>query len=350
MSLRRALVAAALAIATLTLPAPSAAGAPTADTPFTSATTVGMHNTYERSAFSYLAQALDTGTSLIEIDAWPNIFTKRWHVSHAKPLANDNNCTTASGPGDLYTGGTSKYLEHCLDNVRVWLEAHPDSGPLVIKLELKLGYATAFGMGPAQVDKLIRDHLGSRVFRPADLLAKPGGGAYASLDEAARAGNWPTRQQLSGRVMLSVIPGTVENRNPFDFWPSNEQYAGRLRDLAEKGRIGDAQIFPVAKFGTGDPRAAYGSSIRPWFVLFDSNASAWLSDSVDTSWYDTNHYVLVMTSAHAVQPPISSTKPTPEEARARVAQLAAAHASIVTSDWSTLPEIQSLVLPRGPSA
>ncbi|MEG3630134.1 phosphatidylinositol-specific phospholipase C domain-containing protein [Streptomyces poriticola] len=344
---RAALLAFVMLLAGLVLPTRPATAAPADDLPFTSATTVGMHNTYERSAFPYLARALDTGTSLIEIDAWPNVFTKRWHVSHANPLGNDNNCTSASMPGDLYAGGTSKYLEHCLDNVRVWLEAHPESGPLMIKLELKLGYATAFGMDPAQLDRLIRKHLGERVFRPADLLAKPGGGAYTTLDEAARAGNWPTRQQLAGRVLLNVIPGTVENRNPFDFWPSNEQYAARLRDLAGTGSIGDAQIFPAAGSGTGDPRDAYERSIRPWFVLFDSQASAWLGESVDTAWYAANHYVLVMTGAHGVHPPISGTHPAPEEARARVTELAAAHASFVTSDWYTLPEIQSLVVSRG---
>ena len=48
------------------------------------------------------------------------------------------------------------------------------------------------------------------MFKPNDLLNKPGGGQYATLDEAAVAGNWPTRAQLAGKVLLEVIPGTVE--------------------------------------------------------------------------------------------------------------------------------------------
>ncbi|MDM4719444.1 phosphatidylinositol-specific phospholipase C domain-containing protein [Micromonospora sp. WMMA1363] len=333
-------------IASLAVPLQQAVAAPANDTPLASATTVGIHNTYEQTSFDYLAAALDTGTSMIEIDIWPNIFTQKWKVSHDEPLSNNNNCTTGSTLADLYTGSRNKHFSDCLDNVRVWLDAHPDSGPLMIKIEPKLGLATAFGMGADQIDSLIRSHLGDRVFRPADLLAKPGGGWYQTLDQAARAGNWPTREQLAGRVLFNIIPGTAENRNPFDWWPTNEQYAGHLRNLAAAGKIDKAQIFPTA-MGTsgGDPRDRYDATVRPWFVVFDSGASGWLNR--DTTWFADNNYLLVMTSAHAVQPAISGTNPTEDEARDRLLLLAAANASIITSDWTKLPQIQSMVVPRG---
>jgi len=79
---------------------------------------------------------------------------------------------------------------------------------------MKAGFQNNLGLGPAVLDSSIHAHLGDLVFKPADLLAKPGGGTYASLDEAARADNWPSRTALAGKVILEVIPGTVEESNP----------------------------------------------------------------------------------------------------------------------------------------
>ena len=149
-------------------------------------------------------------------------------------------------------------------------------------------------------------------------------------------------------MLVDVIPGTVEEGNPFDSLHTDVEYSRHLRDLAAAGRLGQAQVFPVVHgAAAGDPRSAYvDSSIRPWFVVFDGDASAW-RNGIDTAWYDHNHYLLVMTDAQNVAPAISATDPTADEARARTEQLAAAHASIVSSDWRTLREVQSLVLSRG---
>ena len=352
MSVRRFIAAAtpllaAVAVA-FAVPAQQAGATGPADLPFASASTVGLHNTYDPAAFPFLAQGLDTGTGMIELDAWTDTVTKEWKVSHSNPLGNANNCVTAGTPAQLYTGGANKNLETCLDDVRVWLGAHPGAGPLVVKLELKGGFAGNRGMGPAELDALIAAHLGSTVFRPADLLARPGGGAFATLDDAALAGNWPTRAALAGRVLVDVIPGTVEEQNPFDTLHTDVEYARYLRDLAAAGRTAQAQVFPVVHgAAAGDPRGKYPeTSIRPWFVVFDGDAAAYLG-GIDTGWYDTRHYLLVMTDAQNVAPAISATDPTADQARARVAQLAAAHGSIVSSDWRHLPDVQSLVLPRG---
>ncbi|WP_316528650.1 phosphatidylinositol-specific phospholipase C domain-containing protein [Kitasatospora brasiliensis] len=322
----------------------------TGDLPFGSTTAVGLHNTYDPAAYRYLAQGLDTGTGMIELDLWPNVVTKQWQVSHSNPFGNSNNCTAASTPAQLYGGSTDQNLESCLDDVRVWLAAHPGAGPLVVKLELKPGYSANLGMGPDQLDALIAQHLGSAVLRPADLLAKPGGGTFASVDEAVRAGNWPSRRALAGKVLLYAIPGTVELGNPFDTLHTDVEQGRHLRDLAAAGRIGQAEVFPsVLGATTGDPRAQYtgaDASIRPWFVVFDGDASTYVR-TIDTAWYDDAHYLLVMTDAHLVAPEISNTDPTADQARARTEQLAKAHASIVSSDWRKLPSVQSLVLSRG---
>jgi hypothetical protein len=312
------------------------------------ATTVGIHNTYDQAAFPYLANALDTGTSMIELDVWDDVFTHEWKVSHDSLTSNSNNCVAATSASQLYTGGTNKDLEQCLDDVRLWLGAHPGHPPLTIKLELKAGFQNNLGLGPAVLDSSIRAHLGDLVFTPADLLAKPGGGTYGSLDEAARANNWPSRSALAGKVILEVIPGTVEQSNPTDTLWTDVEYAQYLRGLAAAGTLSQAQVFPsVLGAASGDPRARYSdTTLRPWFVVFDGDAATY-ANGIDTSWYDTNHYYLIMTDAQNVSPALSDTSPTLQQAQDRVALLATKHASVVSCDWTGLPQVLGEVLPRG---
>ncbi|GAA1258755.1 phosphatidylinositol-specific phospholipase C domain-containing protein [Kitasatospora nipponensis] len=312
------------------------------------ATTVGVHNTYDQAAYPYLAQALDAGSSLIELDTWVNVFTHKWNVSHSNPLGSNNNCVQAKAPADLYTGNRSQNLDSCLDDLRVWLTAHPGHPPVMLKLEMKNGFDATIGMSPAVLDGYIAQHLGGLVYKPADLLRKADGSSYPDLDTAARAGNWPTRSQLAGKVVIEAIPGTFEQANPFDHLWTDTEYAQHLRDLAAAGSLGSAQIFPsVLGAQAGDPRTRYADAgLRPWFVVFDGDASTYLSGS-DTAWYDRNHYLVVATDAQNVAPAIDDTNPTPAQASARVAQLAAGHASFVTSDWRSLTTVLPEVLPRG---
>jgi hypothetical protein len=327
----------------------TASAADTGSLPLSGSTASGLHNTYDPATFSYLAQALDTGTSMIELDIWDDFITQEWKVSHSNPLGNSNNCVNASSASQLYSGGANKDLESCLDDVRVWLGAHPGHGPLIIKLEMKAGFQATFGMSAAKLDSSISAHLGSLVYKPNDLLNKPGGGQYATLDDAAKAGNWPTRQQLAGRVLLEVIPGTVEEANPTDSLWTDKEYATYLRDLHSQGKTVQANIFPsVHNAQAGDPRSRYSdTSLRPWFVAFDGDAATYLNGSIDTSWYDTNHYLLFMTDSQNVAPALDDVNPAPADAAARVAQLAKAHATIASNDWKGLPQVQSLVVPRG---
>jgi hypothetical protein len=64
---------------------------------------VGVHNTYDPATFRYLAQALDEHPGLM----------------------------AASTPARLCSGATNKNLEYCLDDIRLWLSAHPDTGPML---------------------------------------------------------------------------------------------------------------------------------------------------------------------------------------------------------------------------
>jgi hypothetical protein len=308
-------------------------------------TSVGLHNTYnDTAAFPFLAQALDAGTSLVELDTWVDPFTHEWKVSHATPLGNKNNCVDARTAGDLYRGKANKDLGSCLDDIRIWLAAHPGHAPVMVKLELKGGFDATVGLGPTQLDALVQAHLGSDVYRPADLMA-----GYPTLDAAARANHWPSRSALAGKVILEAIPGTFEQKNPFDHLWTDTEYAQHLSALRAAGRLGDAQVFPsVLGAAAGDPRTRYpDASLRPWFVVFDGDAHAYVDGGINTSWYDANHYLLVMTDAHNVDPALSDTAPSTAQAAARVAQLAAAHASFVSCDWTGLPAVLSEQLPRG---
>jgi hypothetical protein len=305
-------------------------------------TTVGIHNTYDPATFGYLAQALDLHPGLIELDVWPDIITREWKVSHSNPLGNANNCVAATSASQLYSGGANKNLEYCLDDIRLWLGAHPGTGPLILKLELKTGFSSRTNQGPAQLDAAIASHLGAAVFKPADLL-----GSYASLDAAAKANAWPTRAQLAGKVIIEVIPGTVEEGNPTDTLWTDKEYAQYLKGLAAAGTLSKAQIFPaVHNAASGDPRTRYSdTTLRPWFVAFDGDAGAYVTGGIDTSWYDTNHYLLVMTDVQNIAPAVSNGDVA--AAQARVALVAGQHASVASSDWSSMPAVDSEVLDRG---
>jgi hypothetical protein len=341
-SLMRGVVAiAAVAAVTVTVTAAPASAAGSG-TKVSHATTVGIHNTYDPATFQYLAQALDLNPGLIELDVWPDIVTREWKVSHSNPLGNANNCVAATSASQLYTGGANKDLEYCLDDIRIWLAAHPTSGPLVLKLEMKTGFSSRTNQGPAQLDAAIAAHLGSDVFKPSDLL-----GSYASLDAAAKADAWPTRAQLAGKVIIEVIPGTVEESNPTDTLWTDKEYAQYLNSLKAAGTLSKAQIFPaVHNAASGDPRTRYSdTSLRPWFVVFDGDANSYVTNNIDTSWYDTNHYLLIMTDVQNISPTV--TDGDVAAAQARVALAASKHASVASSDWSDMPTVDSEVVDRG---
>ncbi|MEV6028210.1 phosphatidylinositol-specific phospholipase C domain-containing protein [Streptomyces sp. NPDC052036] len=302
---------------------------------FADATAIGTHNAYDKAKYTYFAQALDSGASLLELDVYVDSLTHRWRVSHSNPLGNDNNCEAAKTPGELYSKSRDQDLGSCLDNIAAWNQLHPDHPPIVFKVEMKVGFNSKAGLGPNEFDTLVSQKLGSSVYKPADLL----GGTYPSLDAAAKANAWPSRDSLKGKFLFELIPGTVEQANPFDHYWTDEEYGDHLRDLYAAGKITDAQAFPaVLGAENGDPRTSrYDASIRPWFVFFDGDAATYVNNGYDTAWYDTNHYFLIMTDAAGVSPAISSTNPTDAEVAARLALLASHDASVITSDWAAKP-------------
>ncbi|SOD58878.1 Phosphoinositide phospholipase C, Ca2+-dependent [Streptomyces zhaozhouensis] len=309
---------------------------------YAASTSVGVHNAYLQSAFPYLADALDSGAGMLELDVWTNFFGSGWRVGHDSPFTNQNNCVGATSPDGLRSGDRNQALAACLTDLRTWHDANPGHRPIQLKFELKDGFADNLGRGPAAFDALVDEVLGDAVYRPGELT-----GDHASLDEAVASGGWPGRDELAGKFLIHLIPGTVEQGNPFDELWTDEEYGRHLRDLAASGELDRAVAFPaVLGAEAGDPRVGrYEESLRPWFVVFDGSASTYL-ESVDTGWYNERGYLLVMTDAHNVAPPISATDPTEEEALARVNELAAGGATVASSDWTGLPSVLSTVVPH----
>ncbi len=345
-----ALAGATALAAAVVLPAGSASAVDQGSLSLAAGTSVGVHNTYAQSAYSYLDQALDAGSTLIELDVWTNVFNGHWDVSHDSPISSSNNCSYAPNLSGAYSGKVDQNLDSCLDDVHVWLRAHPSADPVMIKLEMKDGFDQTIGMGPAAMDAYIKQHLGDSVYRPVDLLTKSDGTRYATLDDAAKAGNWPTRSALQGKAIIEVIPGTFEQSNPFDHLWTDVEYATYLKNLNASGNVANAEIFPsVLGAQTGDPRTRYSdTTIRPWFVVFDGDANTFVNDG-NTEWYNTNHYLTIATDAYNVTPALSSTDPSLSDAQARVALLAADGVSFVSTDWTVAPGngVLSEVLPRG---
>ena len=315
-------------------------------------TSVGVHNTYEKATYPFLVDALEAGAGLIELDVWTNAGGTGWRVSHENPLANENNCV-GGGSVDGPSGPRNGDLGACLTDLRTWHDANPAHRPVLVKIEMKDGFgalpvggsagSAGIARGPAEFDALVQERLGDAVYRPADLL-----GGAATLDDAVRERGWPTRDELAGRFLIDLIPGTVEEANPFDALWTDSEYAAHLRDLAASGDLTSAVAFPAVNGAApGDPRLRYADvSLRPWFVVFDGDASAYVDSGVDTGWYRDNNYLLVMTAAHAVVPAIDNRVPDPVAASARVTELAGRSANVITSDWATLPSVLSQVEPR----
>ena len=348
--IRSTVAAAALALVCSAVVQPGASALDDGSLSLASATSVGIHNTYDQAAYPYLDQALDAGATLIELDVWVNPFTHHWNVSHSNPIGSQNNCSQATTLAEAYTGKTSQNLNNCLDDIRVWLQAHPTANPIMIKLEMKAGFDQTIGMGPAALDAYIAQNMGDLVYKPVDLLTKPDGTQYPDLDTAAKAGNWPSRSSLQGKAIIEAIPGTFEMSNPFDHLWTDTEYADYIKGLEASGTVANAEIFPsVLGAQTGDPRSRYSdATIRPWFVVFDGDAATYVNDG-GTEWYNANHYLVIATDAYNVAAALSSTDPALSDAQARVALLASDSVSFVSTDWITAPGDGVLgdVLPRG---
>jgi hypothetical protein len=295
---------------------------------FPDQTRVGIHNTYDKAKFTYLVDSLTSGAGLIEIDVWQNfLFSGHYWVSHdpVSPLGNDNNCESATSYSQLRSQDRNQDFQSCLDDIRLWSQQFPNHAPLIVKLELKNGFDTIDGYGPAQLDALIKQHIGlNNLFTPSDLM----GSEYPNLDSAAQANAWPTVAQLTGKIMFVIQAGTFELATKL--YHSDQEYVDYMIRLASQGNISQSMVFPTYLGAAAyDPRPA---ARKPWYIVFGGDATTY--SGLDTSPYYANHYLVIMTDAQSVPPAISDTTPSTTDEQNRVNQLAADAATIVSSDWT----------------
>jgi hypothetical protein len=325
--LSRTAFVAFLMVMAVVAPAPAMAASSTLSPTLGEVAVSGLHNSYQRSAFPRLRSALETGTGMIEIDVWTTFGA--WTVAHDQPFWGDNNCASTSG-------AVNQGLRTCVDNIAAWHAANPLHQPLLIKLELKAGFQDDQGVGPDELDEVFRSRLGSAMYRPANLMA----GGFATPDAAARANAWAAADALRGRVILLILKGTAEN----DSLPTDIEYA---RHLAANPST--AVGFPIVHGGIApsDPRTRYEAALRPWFVVFDGAATTFAGLApAARAFYSGNRYLAITTDAHAVAPALSRTSPTTTQAADRLRLLGCHGASVVSSDWYTVPGWH-LTAPRG---
>jgi hypothetical protein len=309
--------------------------APPPETRLGDVTGTGIHNTYSKATFGSLTAALDAavasgdlGPKLIELDVWT--LWRRWLVAHDLPFlpASNNNCTNGSAR-DQDLGG-------CLANLASWHAAHPGHAPIIVKIEMKNGFAASSGFGPAQFDALVRSRLGdAALYRPVGLLTRPDGSRFADLDAAAAADNWATLAAARGRFIVLVQTGTFEEGNPLDTLHTDVEYAGYLG-----GATASAVAFPVIKRSgaSGDPRLGFPADLRGWFVSVDTDAVGFVALPASTrAFYASRHLWVVATDVHAVAPALDQRAPTTAAAVARVQAMACAQASVASSDWAQVP-------------
>jgi hypothetical protein len=203
---------------------------------------------------------------------------------------------------------------------------------------MKNGFDGRAGFGVPQFDTLLANTVGaSNFFSPANLK-----GGYPDLDTAARAGAWPSRAALTGKFLVILENGTFEVQNPFDTYHTDVEAADRLIAANNSGTLASALSFPAINGASAtDPRTGnLGGARKPWMVAFDGDAATYVGFGGGP--YLGGKYLVVMTDAHNVAPAIDSRNPAVADAQAKVRQLAAIGATIVSSDW-TSPEIVSYV-------
>ena len=186
---------------------------------------LGSHNSYHQQPDSEtvpewnyshppLSTQLDQGLRQFELDVQRDPDTGEFLVLHTPVLDPETSC----------------YLfADCLQEIADWSTLHPWHFPLQILIEPKTEFASwSFFADQAawnEVEQIIQDVLGEKVFTPAELQ-----GNHESLREAVLTDGWPTLDVMRGRMVLALL----------DSGEAREHYTSNLTDLSNR------QMFPLA--------------------------------------------------------------------------------------------------------
>jgi hypothetical protein len=109
---------------------------------------------------------------------------------------------------DMNERSSCHLLTGCLEEIRAWSKAHPEHVPLFLLIETKEGGTKGIPNSVVAepftsetfdaLDKAIRSVFPDREMILPDEVR----GKFATLDEAVRAGNWPTLRSARGRVIF----------------------------------------------------------------------------------------------------------------------------------------------------
>ncbi|HMG49360.1 MAG TPA: Ca2+-dependent phosphoinositide-specific phospholipase C [Inquilinus sp.] len=170
-------------------------------TPYNAAYWSRPHNTYEKTSFARLTDALDRGNQAVELDVYDDYLLP---VKHDPGNSiNLNNCR----------GGAGGFLRDCLVDIRAWSDAHPGHLPITLQLDLKPGDLVLGGWdatAKTALDSTVAQELGSKVYQPEALRAFTG---YASLREGVYRAGWPSIDALRGRVIVLMMGGPIGDKN-----------------------------------------------------------------------------------------------------------------------------------------
>lgn len=104
-------------------------------------------------------------------------------------------------------------LDECLKQLELFQYLVPEHDVVNVVLELKEMWGHVFDRSHtiADLDALLRRHLGDALFTPRELLSRcpPG----ATLRECARSAGWPTIDRLRGRFIVNVLGNWNYNAN-----------------------------------------------------------------------------------------------------------------------------------------
>jgi hypothetical protein len=290
----------------------------------------GSHNTYDKkTTFTYLTDAF-SHVQVIELDVWAML--GKWYVSHSSPLGNNNNCPYAGVDGN----DRNQDLRSCIDNIAAWHKAHPNHELIIVKMEFKEGLLNS----AASLDDVIADISGggaaaripaSAIFKPSDLMCVNSTctSSYTTPQAAAQAGNWPTMANLRGKIMFTMVPGTVSDAGP-------RTYAAALR--AGTAHLIFPVVFATSSTASADPCISYytgsDAASRAWTVVFDMQAGVLDAGSVPssvTSWMANNNYLIFVSDS---TPGGSSAEVA--TGRTRLEYLSSAfHANVINPDQET---------------
>jgi hypothetical protein len=105
----------------------------------------------------------------------------------------------------------------CLEEIRAWSKAHPRHAPLFILVEtkeeplkVKIPTVDPEPFTPAVFDALDKEI--ASVFSPGEIVTPDNvRGKHATLDEAVRAGGWPTLAKARGKVVFLLDQRKIES-------------------------------------------------------------------------------------------------------------------------------------------